>query len=106
MPVAVSAVLGAMSTVPRPAPRMRSERAPSAFTGAASVYVPVSRQTVPPPAAFTWSTAAWSVSVPAACDRGVTQTVQAQLSPSPPSGGHSRRQSVCEPGNVTVPRRA
>src|SRR5262249_46511392 len=41
---------------------MRSATAPSAFTGTRSSKIPASRQTVPPPAAFTWSTAAWIVS--------------------------------------------
>ena len=38
---------------------------------------------------------------------GVRHTVHSQPpSPPSPSGGQSRRQSVCEPGNVTKPSRA
>ena len=59
-----------------------------------------------PPTARTWSIAACTVSAPLECDSGVTQTVQSQDSPPPPSGGHSRRQSVSVSGKVTKPSRA
>ena len=104
--VIVIAVPRATRIVAGPWPWMRSERAPLTFDAVADV-VDAGREADGAADGLHLVDGVLDRERPDECDSGVTQTVQSQPS-SPPrrSGGQSRRQSVCEPGNVTTPSRA